>query len=166
MLISAAMNARLNAQITAEFSAAHKYLAMSCAFDAMGLKILSKRFVQQHEEELEHGMKILGYLQEVGGSVTLDAIPQPKGDYKTAESIVQAALESEMHVTRLINELVALAEQEKDYATRSFLGWYVDEQVEEVSSMTDLLRLVQLAGNNVLQVEARVFHEMSSKEKD
>ena len=51
------MNAKLNEQIQGEFSAAHGYLAMACAFDAMGLKILTKRFLAQHEEEREHAMK-------------------------------------------------------------------------------------------------------------
>ncbi len=63
----------------------------------------------------------------------------------------------------MINDLVALAESEDDYATRSFLNWFVDEQVEEVSSMTDLLTLVKLARGNMLQVEARVRHEMGKK---
>ncbi len=160
MMISSAMNAKLNEQIQGEFSAAHGYLAMACAFDAMGLKILNKRFLAQHEEEREHAMKILHYLQEVGGAVALKAIDKPRTEYTTAESIVEAALESELSVTRMINDVMALAESEKDYATRSFLQWFVDEQVEEVSQMTDLLNLVKMAGDNLLQVEARVRHEM------
>ena len=131
MMISTAMNAKLNGQIQGEFSAAHGYLAMACAFDAMGLKILTKKFLEQHEEEREHGMKILHYLQEVGGTVTLSAIDEPRTEYTTAESIVTAALDSELHVTKMINDVMALAESEKDYATRSFLQWFVDEQVEE-----------------------------------
>lgn len=160
MMISSAMNAKLNEQIQGEFSAAHGYLAMACAFDAMGLKILTKRFLAQHEEEREHAMKILHYLQEVGGAVALEAIDKPRTEYTTAESIVTAALESELSVTRMINDVMALAESEKDYATRSFLQWFVDEQVEEVSSMSDLLTLVKMAGENLLQVESRVRHEM------
>ena len=130
MMISKTMNTRLNDQITAEFSAAHAYLAMTCAFQRMGLRILAKRFESQYEEELEHGMKIVHYLGEVGGTVALEAIPKPKADYKNPESIVRAALESEKNVTRMIHELVALADSENDYATRSFLNWFVDEQVE------------------------------------
>ena len=163
MMISEAMNARLNRQIAAEFSAAHSYLAMACALDRMGLKILAKWFLAQSEEEREHAMKILRYVQEVGGTVTLEDIAKPAPKFKNVEAVVQAALQSEQNVTQMINELVALAESEKDYATRSFLNWFVDEQVEEVASMTDLLALVQLAGDNMLQVEARVRHEMMSK---
>ncbi len=162
MMISDTMNGKLNEQIAAEFSAAHAYLAMACSFEQMGLKFLAKRFLAQHDEEREHAMKILHYVQEVGGEVRLGAIPKPVGDFTTVESIVQAALESERRVTGTINDLVALAESEKDYATRSFLNWFVDEQVEEESSMAELLQLVQLAGDNVLQIEARVRHEMTA----
>ena len=163
MMISKTMSAKLSAQITAEFSAAHNYLAMACAFSDMGLKILAKYFSQQSDEEREHAMKILGYLQEVGGTVKLDAIGKPTGSYGSVESIVRAALKSEEDVTAMINDLMALAESENDYATRSFLNWFVDEQVEEVSSMTDLLSLVNMAGQNMLQVEARLRHDMAAK---
>ena len=162
MMISKPMHAKLNEQITAEFSAAHAYLAMACAFERMGLKMLANHFLKQNEEEREHAMKIVKYVHEVGGGATLEAIPKPKHDYRSVKEIVQAALESEHRVTGMINDLVALADSDKDYATRSFLNWFVDEQVEEVSSMTDLLTLVELAGENVLQVESRLRHEMTT----
>ncbi len=163
MMISDAMNVKLNEQVAVEFAAAHVYLAMACALDRMGLKILAARFLAQYEEERGHALKILHYVQEVGGTVTLDGVSKPAGDYTNVEAIVQTALESERDVTRKINDLVALADSEKDYASRSFLNWFVDEQVEEVSSMSDLLTLVQLAGDNMLQVEARIRHEMTHK---
>lgn len=159
-MISQKMNEKLNEQITAEFAAAHHYLAMACSFDAMGFKIMAARFMAQYQEEKEHAMKIVRYVQEVGGKVVLDGIAKPRTEFDSVEDIVVTALESEKSITAKINDLVALADSEKDYASRSFLGWFVDEQVEEVSSMTDLLNLVKLAGGNMLQVEARVRHEM------
>lgn len=158
MALSANMTAKLNDQVTAEFSAAHKYLAMSCAFELKGLKSLAKRFVEQYEEELKHGRKILGYLHEAGATVTLDAIPKPQPDCSSVKSIVVAALEGEKDITRRIHELVALADSEKDYATLQFLGWFVEEQVEEIATMAQLLKIVEMAGANVLQVESYVRH--------
>ncbi len=163
MMISKKMNGKLNEQIAAEFSASHAYLAMVCAYDAMGLKILAQHFERQSTEERDHGMKIIHYLQEVGGVVALEQIDKPAQSYKDAESIVVAALAAEQNVTKMVHDLVELADDEKDYATRSFLQWFVDEQVEEVSSMNALLTLVRLAQGNMLQVEARVRHEMSAK---
>ncbi len=162
MMISETMNKHLNDQIALEFQAAHNYLAMACAFDQMGLPFLAKKFVGQSDEERSHGMKILGYIQEVGGLPVLTDISTPKADFKSIEEIVKAALASEMNVTKKVNDLVDAAQEEKDHATGSFLQWFVDEQVEEVSSMTDLLTLVKLAGTHVLQVEARVRHEMAT----
>ena len=165
MMISAAMNEKLNEQISAEFAAGFAYLAMACVLDGMGLKVLRQRFLKQSDEEREHAMKIIRYLSEVGGSVTLEAIGKPKRDYENVEAVVTQALQNEKEITAKINDLVAFAEKEKDYATRSFLQWFVDEQVEEVSTMTDLVNLVKLAGANVLQVEAAIRHQMLAEKE-
>jgi len=150
---------QLNEQISAEFGAAHSYLAMSCALDDMGLKVLSQFFLRQSEEEREHALKIIHYMQEVGAPIRLEEIAKPKADYDGVAEIAQAGLKSEEHVTRMIHDLVERAEKEKDYPTRSFLTWFIDEQVEEVATMTDLVDAVKLAGPNLLQLEARVRHE-------
>ena len=157
MMISNPMALKLNEQITHEFFAAHTYLAMSCDLEAMGLRILARWFRHHAEEEHGHGMKIINYLQDVGGEITLDVIPKPPEKLATVQQIVEAALKHEKHVTQQINELVGLADQKKDYATRSFLQWFVDEQVEEEATVGEVLDLVKLAGEkHMLQVEARV----------
>jgi ferritin len=148
---------RLNEQIGHEFHAAHSYMAMACRFDSLGLKMMSAWFFKQGEEERQHAHKLMKYLLDVGAEVRLDAIDAPRGDLSNPVTIVQSALNQEMNVTRQIHELMALAEQHRDYATRSFLNWFVDEQVEEVSTMTDLLNIVQMAGpHQLLQVEGRI----------
>jgi ferritin len=162
MLISRKMNALLNKQVANEMNASHKYLAMSCCLADMGLKIFASRFRKQADEERGHSLKIVDYIHNVGGSVVFDAVARPKGDYPTVRAIVKAAVDSEMTVTAQINDLVALADKENDYATRSFLGWFVDEQVEEVSSMTELLQWVTMAGeSNLFQLENRLGQAMS-----
>lgn len=161
MMISKAMNAKLNEQITNEFSASQSYLAIATMFDGMALKGLAAFFRKQTEEERGHALKILDYIQEVGGEVRLASLPSPKHDYPTAKAAIDAALKHELKVTQQINDLVALAEKENDYATRSFLNWYVDEQVEEVSSMEHLLRIAEMAGVNLLQLESYVRHMMT-----
>jgi ferritin len=157
MAVPAPLVDKLNQQICNEFHAAHTYTAMACKFDAMGLKIFAQWFFRQGEEEREHGEKILKYLLEVGEEVKLKAIPEPKGDMSSPAAIVETALKQEETVTRQIHDMMSLAEEHKDYASRSFLNWFVDEQVEEVATMTELLQLVKMAGNqNLLQLEARV----------
>ena len=161
MMISKAMNAKLNDQITNELSASQSYLAIATMFDGMALKGLAAYFRKQTEEERGHALKILDYIQEVGGEIRLASLPAPKHDFPTAKAAIDAALKHELKVTQQINDLVSLAEKEKDYATRSFLNWYVDEQVEEVSSMEHLLRIAEMAGVNLLQLESYVRHLMA-----
>lgn len=161
MMISKKMNEALNEQVGIEFLASHAYLAMACAADAMGLKIVCEFFMKQSEEEREHALKIVNYLRDVGATATFGGIEKPAGSFDSLEALAQAALDNELDVTRRINELVSMAEAEKDYATRSFLEWFVDEQVEEVASMTDLLQLVKLSKGNLLQVEMRIRHQMT-----
>jgi len=161
MMISKKMNKQLNEQITNEFHAAHLYLDMACALMDEGLKILSAWFRHHAAEEREHGTKILDYVHEVGGKVKLQAIAAPGARPKTIQGMVEAALDHEWKVTKQIHALVALADQEKDYATRSFLQWFVDEQVEEVAVVTELLDVIRLSGGkNWLQVEARMAKAM------
>ncbi len=162
MMIPQPVVDKLNQQIANEFGAAHNYLAMACRFDELGLKMLSQFFFRQSDEEREHGRKILDYVLEVGADVKLQATPEPRGDMSTPKTIVKSALEQEKEVTRQINDIAATAEANKDFATRSFINWFIDEQVEEVSSMSELLNLVELAGeDHLLQVEMRVAKMMA-----
>lgn len=156
-MISEPMMNKLNEQVTNELAAEHGYLSIAGALDRMGLRVLSAHFFRQAEEERSHAMKLLNYILEVGGRVRLGAIGEPRNSYDGAEDCVKHALESEMTVTRQINGIMALAEGESDFATRSFLKYFVDEQVEEVSSMQNLLDLIRLAGpDNLLLVEDRI----------
>ena len=157
MMISKPMAKKLNEQITHELASAHLYLAMSCAFNHLGLPMLAKWFIKQADEERGHAMKFVNYIQDVGAEVRLDALPKPKELSDSPTDIVKAAVEHELTVTAQINDLVALAETEKDYATRSFLQWFLDEQVEEVATVNGLLQLVKMGDDkHMLQVEARV----------
>lgn len=162
MSISVKMAEQLNQQVANEFNAAYKYRAMAYCFADMGLKIFAKRFEEQADEERGHALKIAKYIQDVNSKVELQAVAKPKHDYKSAKEIVEAALKSEETVTSQINALVALAAQENDYATRNFLEWFVEEQVEEVASMRELLQWVTMAGeNNLFQLENRIAQSMS-----
>jgi ferritin len=99
-------------------------------------------------------MKLLQYLSDAGAQTIVPATREPKNHFETAAEAVQLALNQELKVTEQINHLVDQAAQENDHLTRQFLQWFVTEQLEEVSSMTDLLNVVQRAGEaNLLLVE-------------
>lgn len=158
MAISEQMCAKLNQQITNEFYASQVYLAMSCQFEGMGLKMLAKLYRMQADEERGHALKILDYIPTVEGTVTLDIIPKPKSEYPSVLAAIEAALAHERLVTRQVHDLVELADKEKDYATRSFLNWYVDEQVEEVDSQAQLVQVAKMVGDHYVQLESYVGH--------
>jgi ferritin len=158
-LISAELNRAFNEQIGRELFASNQYIAIASYFDGRALKKLAAMFFQQSEEEREHAMKFVEYLNEVGGTVEVPAIGAATSEFKTAEEAVRLALKWELEVTHQINDLMTMAIEQKDYAAQEFLDWFVKEQVEEVSTMQDLLQIVQQVGEHYLiMVEAYLSH--------
>jgi bacterioferritin B len=154
MLISDTMNGALNQQIGNEFSASLQYVAIASHFAVETLPELADHFYRQAQEERDHAMRFVRYVIEAGGRVEIPAIPAPQAVFKSVEEAVQLSLDREKEVTRQINELVDLAIKQTDHITQNFLSWFLTEQLEEVSSMDDLLRIVQRAGAaNLLFVE-------------
>lgn len=154
MLISQKVVTAINEQIGNEFNAFLQYVGIASHFDAEALPELSSYFYRQADEERGHALKFVKFVNEAGGHITIPAIPSPKTTFKTVEEAVKMSLEREIEVTRQINSLVALAKSEKDYTSDNFLQWFVREQLEEVSTMEVLLRVVQRATEaNLLRVE-------------
>ncbi len=153
MLISKSMNAAINAQIGHEFGASLQYVAIASHFAGETLQVLSAHFYKQAEEERDHAMKFVKYVLDAGGHVDIPAIPAPASQFKSVEEAVKLSLEWEMKVTKQINDLLELARKEHDYITENFLAWFVNEQLEEVSSMDKLLKVVRRAGDNLIYVE-------------
>lgn len=157
-MISKKMAKALNEQIVQELHSSNAYIALAGYLDGLGLKVMSSKFFQQSDEERVHAMKFVRFLLDVGAPVSVGVIPPTKNDFKSVDEAVSAALEQEKHITDLINKLMALAHSENDYATASFLKWFIDEQVEEISTVTELLQLVRLAGpDRILLVEERIM---------
>jgi ferritin len=158
-MISQDLAGAINEQVGHEFGASMQYLEIASYFDDQNLRLLAKIFFEQAEEEREHAMKFIRYLLDTNGGVRIPAIPAPKADFSSAEEAVEAALNWEIEVTGQINRLYSMAVQENDYLAQSFLQWYVDEQLEEVSKMDALLSVVRRAGErNLLMVEAYLAH--------
>lgn len=154
MLISKNMNEAINRQICYEFSAMLQYVAIASHFVGESLHELAAHFYRQAEEERDHAMRFIKYLLDAGGRVEIKDVPAPENKFASAEEAVKLSLDQEKKVTEQINALVEEAIKEKDYITQNALTWFVNEQLEEVSSMENLLKIVQLAGpKNLLYVE-------------
>ena len=153
MLIPDKVVNAINEQIGYEFSASLQYYAIGAHFAAEALPQLSAHFFKQAEEEKGHALRFIKYVVDAGGRVVIPAIEAPQGLFKTPEAAVKLSLDQEVKVTHQINALVELARSENDYITINFLQWFLTEQLEEVSSMDNLLKIVQRAGNNLLQAD-------------
>ncbi len=154
MLISQQVIDAINEQIGNEFCASLQYVAIAAYFDSDDLLELAQHFYRQSEEERAHAMRFVKYLLDAGGRVEIPAVPQPSSRFQSAEEAIQKALDGEITVTKQINALVDLAVKETDHIAHNFLQWFVTEQLEEVSSMHTLLKIVKRAGEqNLLIVE-------------
>lgn len=150
MLISKAINDAVNEQIGYEFSAMMQYIAIAAHFEAESLPFLSKHFYNQAEEEKVHGLKFIKFVLDSGGRVEIPGQVAPQSKFTFAEEAVKLSLEQEIKVTERINALMDLSLKENNHIASTFLQWFITEQLEEVSSMDNLLKIVQRAGEGSL----------------
>ena len=146
----------LNAQVNAEFWSAYLYLSMSAHFANDGKSGIAHWFKLQFDEEQEHALKIFEYIVARGGTVKLDPIAEVQQVWKSPLDAFKDTLKHEKVVTAKINDLVTLATDEKDYATISFLKWFVDEQVEEeetAQGYIDALEMIKDNGFGIYQFD-------------
>jgi ferritin len=147
-MIKKKMEKALNKQMNAELYSSYLYLSMAAYFEAGNLKGFANWMTVQAQEELAHGMKFYYYIIERGGRVMLESIEGPQTEWKSPLGVFEHVFKHEQKVTGLINGLVDLAINESDHATRSFLQWFVDEQVEEESSADAVVQKLKLAANS------------------
>ena len=143
----------LNQQIANEFGASQQYVAIAVYYDAESLPQLAAHFYRQAVEERNHAMMIVQFLLDADLPVRIPGVEEPRRDFGSASEPVAIALAQEKRVTDQISALVALAREEGDLVGEQFLHWFLQEQREEVSSMSHLLATVERAGDNLLLVE-------------
>ena len=142
--------AALNEQVGMELAACIKYDAIGAHFTNEGLPRLATYFFKQATEERAHAHRFMKYILDTGGRVEIPDIPKPPHHFKFAKDAVKMALDGENEVTAAIHNLMAMATGEKDYSTANFLQWFIGEQVQEVATMDQLLKVVERAGESGL----------------
>jgi ferritin len=143
----------LNEQIGYEFGASQQYIAVAVYYDAQTLPQLAAHFYRQAVEERNHAMIIVQYLLDANELVEIPGVEAPQTAFPDVVAPVSLALEQEKRVTEQIVNLVKLAREEGDLVGEQFLHWFLTEQREEVSSMSDLLAVVERGRDNLLAVE-------------
>jgi ferritin len=147
----------LNEHVGREFAASQQYVAIAVYYDAETLPNLAAHFYRQAVEERNHAMMMVQYLLDAGLPVTIPGVEPPRTEFADAVAPVALALEQERRVTDQITALAALAREEGDLVAEQFLQWFLKEQLEEVSSMSDLLTILERAASvNLLFAEQQL----------
>jgi ferritin len=168
MKLSSKLEKVLNDQINLEFCSAYAYLGMAAYFDRTPYTGFAKWMQVQSSEELDHANKFFKYIVERGGKVTLQAIPEPKCEYRSPLDVFKASLGHEQRVSAAICAIYEQASAEKDYATLSFLKWFLDEQVEEERNVGDMIAKLELVGQNtsgLFQLDRQAAQRAAENEK-
>lgn len=148
MNLSPELFSALNAQIGMEFQASYSYLSMAAYFEANSWDGFASWMSLQSDEERTHAMKFYTYLLDRGAEISLPAIEAPKSSFASPLEVFETSLAQERNVTASINHLYKLAHQSDDYATVSFLKWFLDEQVEEEKNVSDMIEKIKRANDN------------------
>ena len=138
----------LNQQINKEFYSAYLYLDMANYYDEQDLDGYANYYMVQAQEERDHALLFLKYMQINGLKVTLDAIDKPDKVFTSLLDPLEMAAEHERYVTALINDIYHEAHQAKDYRTMKFLDWFVDEQMEEEDNADTMISRYKLFGQD------------------
>lgn len=148
-MLSKKMHDEINDQIQREFESAFIYLSMAAYFDARTMPGFAQWMKLQFQEEQAHALKLYDFVGDRGNCVILQALGQPPVEFESVLDVFKQTLAHEQKITGHINDLYALATEEKDFATQIFLQWFVDEQVEEEKNVGDILDMLTLIGDNV-----------------
>lgn len=159
-----AFTSRLNEQIANEFAASQQYIAVAVHYDNETLPRLASFFYAQALEERNHALMMVQYLMDADEEAVIPAVAAPKTSFKDIVEPVALALEQEKRVTQQIGELAGIARDERDYASEQFMQWFLKEQVEEVSSMKDLLTVVKRSAENPMLAEEHLARESGGGE--
>src|SRR3954468_6786680 len=154
----------LNEQISNEFAAQQQYIGAAVYYDSETLPRLAAFFYRQAVEERNHAMIMVQYLLDTDEDVKIPDITSQQTKYDDVVGPVKMALEQEKRVSDEINDLFKLAREAGDFRAEQFLTWFVKEQVEEVSSMTDLLNVCEQAKNSPLLIEDFLAREQIGDE--
>ncbi|MGB6036355.1 MAG: ferritin [Cryomorphaceae bacterium] len=166
-MLSQKIQEALNRQVEVEASSSQFYLAMASWAETNGLNGVAKFLYTHSNEEREHMLKLIKYINERGGKSIVPQLSKPPEDFESINFIFQTLFDHEVKVTSEINGVVELCLIEKDYTTHNFMQWYVAEQIEEEGLAADLLDKLKLIGGDKggLYLFDRDLESMSQSEK-
>jgi ferritin len=147
-MTSKSLHSAMNEQLNKELYSSYMYLSMSAYFEAANYPGFAAWMRAQSNEENVHAMKFWEYVHDRGGDVTLLAIAQPPSKFASPLDAFEQALQAEKDNTNAIHALYATAVEEKDYPSQVFLNWFIQEQVEEEKTATQIVDTLQMVGDS------------------
>ena len=153
----------MNEQVTNELESAYLYLEFSNFFDSRNLDGYANYYRVQAKEEIDHAMLIYDYLHKANENVRLMVIKAPSVEYKSIEDVLDAGLDAERRVTKMINKIYETAIKCSDFASKVFIKWFIDEQFEEESSAQKMIDDYKLFKDNLFDLNKKYLerkHEL------
>lgn len=147
-MVSQKINGALNEQLNKEMFSSYLYLSMAAYFENKNLTGMAQWMRMQSQEEYDHAIKFYDYILRVGGNVKLTAIDTPQTEWDSPLQIFEDSLKHEQFISKSIHKIMDLAIEESDHPTKSFLQWFVDEQVEEEDSVGQIVENFRLIGED------------------
>lgn len=144
----------INEQIKKEEFSSRLYLSMAIWCEVNGFPGAASFLYRQSDEERMHQLKFVHYTNDRGGSAALMSLEEPEAEFNSLLEVFQKVMKHEQFITESINELYGITLEEKDYTTGNFLQWYINEQIEEESTMSTILDKISLVGND----KSGMFH--------
>ncbi|PID91852.1 MAG: ferritin [Bacteroidetes bacterium] len=154
----------LNTQIVKEDYSSQLYLSMASWAENQGFPGVAEWLYAQAEEEREHMLRLIRYVNEMDGKAAIPGIEEPPADFGDISSMFDQVLEHERYISNAIHEIVAVCVAENDYTTHSWIQWFVTEQMEEESSVKTLIDKLKLVGNSNLYMFDRDIMSIRSNE--
>jgi ferritin len=147
-MLSKKIEEALNKQVTVEAESSQVYLAMASYAENLGFEGVSQFMYAHSDEEREHMLKLIKFINERGGHAKVSQLSAPPTEFGSFKDMFQNLFDHEVMVSKTINDLVDVSLQEKDYATHNFLQWYVSEQIEEEALARNILDKINLIGDD------------------
>lgn len=147
-MVSKKVQDALNNQINLEAASSQYYLAMASWAETKGYNGTCEFLYRQADEERQHMLKLIRYVNERGGQAEIPALSQPPKEFLSITEIFKSLLKHEIKVTSEVNQVVHICLEEKDYTTHNFMQWYVSEQIEEEATARGIMDRLNLIGDD------------------
>lgn len=142
----------LNEQVKLELGASNSYLAMAVWLEVEGYEGSASYYYAQSDEERTHMLKIIQYMTAAGCTGKVPSAGEPQDSFESLEAVIRASLGNEQKVTEAIYRLVSITEEENDRATRTFLEWFITEQMQEEAKFESILQKFDTIGRDKIAI--------------